>query len=91
MLSGTIAGWRNVGSLGAIVDTPYGQVLLAKLAVLSITAATGAYNWKRVLPALGTEAATLRLSRSASVEIATAIVVIIITAVLVATRMPREM
>ena len=91
VLSGTIAGWRNVGSLGAIVDTPYGQVLLAKLAVLSITAATGAYNWKRVLPALGTEAATLRLTRSASVEIATAVVVIIITAVLVATRMPGEM
>ena len=89
--TGLIAGWRNVGSLGALVDTRYGQVLLAKVAVLSITAATGAYNWKRVLPVLGTESATHGLTRSASVEVATALLVIILTAVLVATRMPGEM
>ena len=89
-LTGAIAGWRNVGSLGALVDSRYGQVLISKLVVLSITAATGAYNWKRVLPALGTVAATRRLIRSASVEIATALGVIVVTAILVATELPAE-
>ena len=90
-LTGTLAGWRNIGSLGALWSSGYGQVLLTKLAMLSVAAGTGAYNWKRVLPALGEEPATRRLRRSATVELAAALVVLIITSVLVATPMPVEL
>ena len=90
-LTGTLAAWRNIGSLDALGSSGYGQLLLAKLAMLSVAAGTGAYNWKRVLPALGSAPATQRLRRSASIELAAALVVLIITAVLVATPMPVEL
>ena len=90
-VTGTLAAWRNIGSVGALWSSGYGQLLLAKLAMLSVAAGTGAYNWKRVLPALGEEPATRRLRRSASVELAAALVVLIITSVLVATPMPVEL
>ncbi|MBI3792037.1 MAG: CopD family protein [Gemmatimonadetes bacterium] len=90
-LTGTLAAWRNIGSLAALWSSSYGQLLLAKLALLSVAAGTGAYNWKRVLPGLGTAPATHRLQRSASVELAAACVVLIVTAVLVATPMPAEL
>lgn len=90
-VTGAIAGWRNVGSLDALRHSTYGKVLLTKLAVLSVAAGTGAYNWKRVLPRLGHETATGRLRASAALELAAALVVLIITAVLVATPMPSDM
>ena len=90
-LTGAIAGWRNLGSVGALFTSTYGQVLVAKLSALSVAVGTGAYNWKRVLPALGTVHGTTRLRLSASIEIASALVVLIVTAVLVATPMPAEM
>ncbi len=89
-ITGVIAGWRNVGSWSGLWGSGYGQMLLAKLAVLSVAAGTGAYNWRRVLPALGTPVATARLRRSAAVELAAAVVVLCVTAVLVATPLPME-
>ncbi len=90
-MTGMLAAWRNIGSLGALWSSGYGQLLLAKLALLSVAAGTGAYNWKRVLPALGAEPATRRLRQTASIELAAALVVLIITSVLVATPMPGEL
>ena len=59
--------------------------------MLTVAAAAGAYNWKRVLPLLGTATATSRLRRSTSVELAAALIVLLITAVLVATPMPGDL
>lgn len=78
----------NLGTVPALWRSDYGRTLLAKLAVLSIVAGTGAYNWRRVLPRLGTIEATRALRRSATVEVLVAIVVIVATAVLVATPTP---
>ncbi len=89
-ITGVIAAWRNLGSIEALWRSEYGEVLLVKLALLSVAAGTGAFNWKRVLPALGSETATKRLRRSASVELAAALTVLVVTAVLVATPMPLE-
>jgi putative copper export protein len=90
-LTGTLATWRHLGSLPALWSSGYGQLLLAKLAMLSIAALAGAYNWKRVLPALGAPTATRRLQRSAFVELGAALIVLVITAVLVATPTPVEL
>lgn len=90
-VTGAIAAWRNIGSVAGLWQEPYGKVLLGKLALLSIAAGTGAYNWKRVLPYLGSATATARLRKSATLELAAALVVLFVTAVLVATPMPAEM
>jgi copper transport protein len=65
--------------------TPYGQVLVRKLVLVGVVALVGAYNWRRVRPALGTDAATGRLRRSMWTELCVGLLVLLATAVLVAT------
>ena len=57
-------------------------------ALLAGVAALGFYNWRRVLPTLGDDAATHRLRRSARVELGLGLVVLLVTAVLVALPTP---
>lgn len=88
-LTGVFATWVHVGSVPALWRTAYGRTLLVKLALLAAVAAVGAYNWRRVRPALahpttsGTGAARLR--RSATLELLVGLLVLAATAVLVAT------
>jgi putative copper export protein len=89
-LTGLALAWANLGGLSALWDNIYGRTLLLKLGTLAVVAATGAYNWRRVLPALGQPAASVRLRRSSLVELLAALVVLVITAALVATPMPGE-
>lgn len=87
-LTGLFAGWLHLGSVSALWESAYGRTLLLKLGALAAVAVTGAYNWLRVRPALGDETGTARIRRSAGVEVAVAVVVLAITAVLVATSPP---
>jgi putative copper export protein len=89
-ITGVTNAWLRVGTLPALWSSAYGQVLLLKLAVLTGVAVTGLHNWKRVQPTLGTDTATDRLSRSATIELAIGVVVIIVTAVLVAMPTPSD-
>lgn len=68
--------------------TGYGRTLLIKLALLAGVAALGFYNWRRVLPALGDDPATARLRTSARAELGLGLVVLLVTAVLVALPTP---
>jgi putative copper resistance protein D len=45
-------GWATVGSLGTYVASPYGDALLAKLALVGVAAALGGANRFLVLPGL---------------------------------------
>lgn len=87
-LTGVFAAWLHIGSVSALWDSGYGRTLILKLLALVPLAATGAYNWRLVRPTLGTTAATKRLRRSASAELAVGVIVLGITAVLVATEPP---
>jgi copper transport protein len=89
-LSGLVLAWKNLGGVIELWRSDYGRALLIKLGTLAVVAATGAYNWRRVLPALGQPAASARLRRSSLVELLAAFVVLVITAALVATPMPGE-
>lgn len=89
--TGVFAAWIHVGSIAAIWQSQYGKTLLTKLAVLSIVALTGAYNWLRVKPTLGQIKGAARIRRSATVEIVFGIVVLLITAILVATPTAMDM
>lgn len=91
-ITGVFAAWLHVASLAALWQTQYGKTLLLKLAILSLTAGVGFYNWRRVKPLLGTvPAATHRLQRSAVLELGIGLVVILITAILVATPTGMDM
>lgn len=83
--TGVFAAWLHLGTVPALWQTPYGRLLLLKLAILSVVAGTGAYNWLRVKPALGDVEGAVRVRRSASVELAVGVLVLVVTAILVAT------
>lgn len=87
-ITGFISAKYKFAHWAPLWTTTYGQVLLVKLACLVVVAAIGYHNWKRVLPTLGTDEATGHLERSARLELAGGLLVIIVTAVLVATPTP---
>lgn len=89
--TGSFSAWLHMGGVSPLWQTGYGRTLLLKLGVLSVVFATGAYNWLRVKPALGTEQAALHLRRSAALELTAGVIVLAVTAVLVATPPPAEM
>jgi copper transport protein len=86
--TGLVSAWLRLEHPSALWTSEYGRVLLIKLALLIGVVVTGAFNWLRVRPALGTAVATTQLRRSAAVELAIGVLVIIVTAVLVATQAP---
>jgi putative copper export protein len=83
--TGVLAAWLHLGSLAALWASGYGRTLLLKLAAVAVLVAAGAYNWRVMRPALGSDAATGRLRRSAGFELIVSLVVLAVTAVLVAT------
>lgn len=89
-LTGVFAAWLHMSELSALWQSGYGRMLLLKLAILSLVAGTGAYNWRRVRPTLGTAAATTAMQRSARIELLAGVLVIAVTAVLVATPTPMD-
>jgi putative copper export protein len=89
-VTGVFAAWLHLGGFPNLWGTRYGRTLLVKLAVLGVAALTGAYNWRFVKPSLGSHGATRRLRRSASVEVTVAVVVLLVTAVLVALPTPID-
>ena len=89
--SGVFAAWLHVGRIPNLWGTQYGLTLLVKLAILSVVALTGFYNWRFVKPRLGAEDATVHLRRSVRVEVAVAVLVLLVTAVLVATPTSLDM
>ena len=88
--SGVFSAWLHLGSVAALWSSGYGRTLVVKLAVVALTAGTGAYNWLRVRPALGSTEATRRLRRSATLELLIGVVVLLVTAVLVALSAPAS-
>ena len=89
-LTGVFAAWLHIGFSSALWTSDYGRLLLIKLAILAVVAAIGAYNWRRVKPALGDAAGTKRVQRSATMELGVGVLVVIVTAILVATPPPTD-
>lgn len=89
--TGVFSAWLHLETWSNVWGSTYGRVLLLKLTVLAVVAATGAYNWLRVRPALGGLDGAARIRRSSRIEVAIGVVVLLVTAVLVATPAPMEM
>jgi putative copper export protein len=90
VITGVFAAWLHVGFTSALWESDYGRILLLKLGIFSLVAAAGVYNWRRVRPALGDEHGSGRIRRSAAAELVVGAIVLIVTAVLVATPPPME-
>lgn len=89
--TGLIGAWLHLGTLQALWGTGYGRALLVKLGSLTVVFGAGAYNFLRVRPELGGvsgSAGAARLRRVVAVELTVAVVVLLITAVLVALPTP---
>ena len=90
VLSGLVTGWRHLrGDLSNLWTTPYGWTLVAKLCVVAVVFALGAWNWRRQRPQLGTDDAAAAIKRSSTMELAVAGVVLLLTAILVSIPSPR--
>ncbi|OAB58211.1 hypothetical protein AY599_03930 [Leptolyngbya valderiana BDU 20041] len=78
-----LAAWL-VGGFAALVSSPYGQLLLAKLAAVATLLALAAANKWRLVPALraGRPGAVAALARSIRTEIAIVVLVLGVTAAL---------
>jgi copper transport protein len=65
-VAGLVLGVVQVGSIGRLFTTSYGQLLLAKLAIVGVILAMAGFNRYRVLPALGIPAGSPAVRREAS-------------------------
>lgn len=79
--------WRILGSWQALVDTDYGQLLLAKIAVVVAAVAIAAYNRWKLLPRLqqAAKGTTRPVVRATAIEGAVLAVALLLTGFLVDT------
>jgi putative copper export protein len=91
VLTGILATWRNVEGISALLQSPYGRVLLVKLGVLAVAALFGLYNWRRARPALATSGNDAAMRRAIRAELTAAAVILLVTAVLVAIPTPADL
>jgi copper transport protein len=94
LLTGVVQSLELVGSFRALVDTEYGLLVLAKIALFTLLIGLGAYNQRWMLPRLrrltaagappGRAAPLLR--QAVALEVGLAVVVIAVTSVLVVTQ-----
>jgi copper transport protein len=84
--AGLTLAWAEVRSWEALFGAAYGWVLLAKLGLVGLVLVVGAYNNRVLVPAIrrGTSQAWRRLSQTVRVEAAGLVVVLAVTAFLVA-------
>jgi len=82
--TGVVSSLFHLTAVADLWRTGYGLMLLAKLALLAIVGAIGFYNWRFVLPTLSTTESPARLRRTAGAELVTGLLVVLVTAILVA-------
>ena len=93
VLAGLFITLKYSGSLAAFLAAPWGRLLMLKVAGLGGVAGLGWYNWRIVTPELarGGINGVARLHRAVRIEVALGLVMLGITAFLVATQLPREL
>lgn len=91
VVTGGLAAKMRIGSWTALFHSNYGVVLLVKLGFVLLVIAGGAFNWRRMRVALSQptgESAVSKFRGSAWLELTAGILVLVVTAVLVATQPP---
>jgi len=80
---GVVLAWTHLTAVSDLWTETYGRILSAKIAVAGAVFAAGFVNWRRGIPALGTEAGAQAIQRRAAWEVSMAVGVLLLTAVLV--------
>jgi putative copper export protein/methionine-rich copper-binding protein CopC len=88
VVSGAATSFLVGPGLMEIVESTWGRTLILKLALLAGAFLLGFYNWRRVRPALAERPDPGALRIPATVEAILGIIVLLVTAVLVATPLP---
>ena len=88
-ITGLTTAWLHLKRLSSLWATSYGMTLVVKLILVAIVVALGAWNWRRVRPSLGDQGSELTIRRSATMELAFAALVLIVTSVLVTLPSPK--
>ena len=93
VLAGLLITLKYAGSLSAFLAADWGRLLLLKVAGLAGVAGVGWYNWRILTPTLATAGSigVARLRRAVRMELALGLMMLGITAFLVATQLPREL
>ncbi len=92
VLAGLLITLKYAGSLSAFLAASWGRLLMVKVAGLGGVAGLGWYNWRIVTPEIsrGDSNGVAHLRRAVRLELALGLVMLAITAFLVATQLPRE-
>ena len=85
IFTGALNAFVHIASVQDLWTTPYGRLLSLKIGLVLIALTIGAYNWQVVKPRLGTASVTTHFQKSAASELAVAVIILLITAVLVGT------
>jgi copper transport protein len=86
--TGVATSLFHVDRWSRLWTTSYGMTLIVKLALVSLLFSLGAWNWRRVKPNLGGDAGVVALRFSAKLELAASLLVLAVTAFLVALPLP---
>jgi putative copper export protein/methionine-rich copper-binding protein CopC len=86
--SGVATSLMHVNPISRLWRTTYGMTLVVKLALVSLLFTLGAWNWRRVRPNLGGEEGVQALRFSAKLELTASVLVLAVTAFLVALPLP---
>jgi len=88
--AGAATYFLHVGGLDQLLTTPYGLVLVTKIAVFLSAAGVGYVNWKHLTPRLTEDGQRERFTQAAALEISLAVVAILLTTVLTNLPQPGE-
>ncbi len=88
VVTGALNSWIHVGGPDSLLGTGYGRTLLLKLGLVAIAFTLGFYNWRKVRPSLAERPDPGALRIPASVEAVLGVVVLLVTAILVASPLP---
>jgi putative copper export protein/methionine-rich copper-binding protein CopC len=88
LVTGVLNALIHIDAIEQLVRTAYGRALLVKVGIVALVVAAGFINWQFVRPRLGTLEATRRLRVSIGVELALAVLVLGVTALLTGLPLP---
>jgi putative copper export protein len=90
LVSGVVSAWLHLRMFSDLWTTPYGSWLFRKLVGVGVMAGCGAYNWKKAGPRLIRDGVEGPIRRSIRLELAVGALVLLATAVLVASPLPGD-
>jgi copper transport protein len=88
VLTGIATSLLHLSPISRLWTSTYGMTLIVKLALVSLLFSLGAWNWRRVKPNLGGDEGVIALRFSAKLELSASMLVLAVTAFLVALPLP---